>query len=624
MCGFAGLAFTPGREVSHALLDRLSAVLAHRGPDGQGIYAEGDAAIVHRRLAIIDLSTAAGQPFERRDHGVVLAFNGEIYNFRELRARLSGDGESFRTESDTEVLLVELARRGPKALQDVRGMFALALWEPARRQLTLARDPLGKKPLFYSRRGDGAIVFGSSLESILVMLGHTPPLDADAVSGYFANLVVPGNVSIYQGVARVPPGTFLRFVDGVEVQRERYWEPPLPVASRSTVVADELEHLLRQAVRRRFVADVPVGAFLSAGKDSGLVAALAVGESPDVLRTFSAGTSGYVHDERADARLVAEMLHTRHAEVEVPAVSASTLPGLLRQVGEPFADASLLPSAAIAAAARPHVAVVLTGDGGDELFYGYSVFNGMRAAARVRRVFPQQVLRALRRAVGDGRGRGWRNKVDALLQYSTEGLGNRMGWDPKRRSRLLRNPQPGSPEAIYALGELLAQGMSSEDALRHVLLRTWLPSDYLVKVDIASMASGLEARCPFLDLDVVEFALRIPSTTGFPHGRNKALLMPLVHKYLPPALHRRPKTGFGVPVRAWLLGPLRQAFEELVLRPGRAVQDWIDPEVAKAEFRVLEAGGVRADRLWALLVFGLWMAENVEHDPRAAELLGAA
>ena len=624
MCGFAGLAFTPARAVSRALLNDLGATLAHRGPDGQGIYAEGDAAIVHRRLAIIDLSTDAGQPFQRADHGAVLAFNGEIYNFHELKARLERDGESFRTVSDTEVLLVELCRHGPDALSRLRGMFALALWEPARRRLTLARDPLGKKPLFYARRTDGAIVFGSSLGSILAMLGHTPSLDADAVAGYFANIVVPGDGTIYAGVSRVPPGAFVRFVDGVEAERVRYWEPPLPADDRRPMAVDELEHLLRQAVRRRFVADVPVGAFLSAGKDSGLVTALAAGESPGTLRTFSAGTSGYEHDERPAARLVAERFHTRHMEVEVPPLSASALPGLLRQAGEPFADASLLPSAAIAAAARPYVTVVLTGDGGDELFYGYSIFNGVRAASCARRIFPRGVLTGLRRAIGDGRGRGWRNKVDALLQYSTDGVSNRMGWDRQRRRRLLRRREAGSPEAIYALGELLAYGMSSEDALRHVLLRTWLPSDYLVKVDIASMASGLEARCPFLDLDVVEFAFRIPSVTGFPHGRNKALLMPLVRKHLPPVLHRRPKTGFGVPVRAWLLGPLRRAFDELVLRPGRAVHDWIDPDVAKSEFRVLEGGGVRADRLWALLVFGLWIAENLEHDTGAAELLGAA
>lgn len=624
MCGFAGLAFTSGQAVPRALLQRLSEALAHRGPDGEGIYTEGDAAIVHRRLAIIDLSSAAGQPFQRHDHGAVLVFNGEIYNFRELRSRLAAAGEVLRTDSDTEVLLLELACRGPQALTAVRGMFALALWEPLRRQLTLARDPLGKKPLFYARRLDGAILFASSLECILAMLGRTPALDSDAVTGFFANLVVPGNLSIYEGIARVPPGTYLRFVDGVEVQRERYWTPPCPVAGRGAVEPDELEQVLRQAVRRRFVADVPVGAFLSAGKDSGLVAALAASESPDVLRTFTAGTSGYEHDERAGARLVAELLQTRHHEVEVPALSASALPALLRQVGEPFADASLLPSAAIAAAARSHVSVVLTGDGGDELFYGYSVFNGLRAASRARRVVPQQVLRALRRAVGDGRGRGWRNKVDALLQYATDGMGNRMGWDPPRRNRLLRRQRPGSPEAIYDLRELLAQGMSSEDALRQVLLRTWLPSDYLVKVDIASMASGLEARCPFLDLDVVEFALRIPSAVGFRHGRNKLLLTALVQKHLPQALHRRPKTGFGVPVRAWLLGPLRGAFEELVLKRGRAIQEWIDPDVARAEFQVLESGGVRADRLWALLVFGLWVAQQVEQDDRAATLLGAA
>jgi len=624
MCGFAGVAFAPASEMPAPLLAQLGRQLAHRGPDGEGSYARGELAVVHRRLSIIDLSARAAQPFVREDLDAVLAYNGEIYNFAELRTELELTGARFTSDSDTEVLLVLLARDGPDALGRLRGMFALALWEPLKRRLLLARDPLGKKPLFHARRPDGAVVFGSSIASILAALDRTPDVRDEAVAQYFAHLVVPGNGCIYQGVERVAPAGWVRFVAGTEHSRSTYWRPPEPDESAAGDLSERLEFLLRQAIRRRLVADVPVGAFLSAGKDSGLLVALAAMESSEPLRTFCAGTSGYALDERRGARLVADRYGTRHTEVDVPALSAAALPHLLAQAGEPFGDASLLPSAAIAAAARRHVTVALTGDGGDELFFGYSVFNGVRLARRMRAVFPQPLLRGMRRLVGDGRGRGWRNKVDALLQYSTEGFGNRMGWDPGRRARLLRQPESGLAEAIYGVGSAPCKEMGPADALRRTLLRTWLPSDYLVKVDIATMASGLEARCPFLDLDVVDFALRLPESVAFPGGRNKALLEPLVRKYLPAPLHSRPKTGFGVPLRDWLLGPLRLAFDELVLRQGRVIHEWIDPASARREFDVVAEGGVRADRLWALLVFGLWGATQLEGDRTASDFLQAA
>lgn len=623
MCGLAGIIFAPAAG-SESILEQLGREQAHRGPDGEGRFIDGEAAIVHRRLAVIDLDRRSAQPFVRADLGAILAFNGEIYNFGDLRRELELDGVQFRTQSDTEVLLVLLARQGPSALRRLRGMFALAFWEPVRRQLVLARDPLGKKPLYFAHRADGAVVFASSVPSVVTALGRTPSVDPGVVAHYFAHLVVPEGRCIYSGIDAVAPGSWIRFEAGMEVARARYWDMPEPAMVRRTDLAEELEGLLRQAVRRRFIADVPVGAFLSAGKDSGLVVALAAEESHGPLHTFSAGTIGYEHDERAAARSVAERYGTLHTEVEVPPLTASALPQLLGQIGQPFGDASLLPSAAIAAAARRHVTVALTGDGGDELFFGYSVFNGVRLARRVRSAVPQGMLRAVRQLVGDGEGRGWRNRVDALLQYATAGFGNRMGWDVHRRARLLRIRETEPAESVYMLAESRQGARHAAEALRRVLMCTWLPADYLVKVDRATMASALEARCPFLDVDVVEFALRLPESVAFPGGRNKALLEPLVRRYLPESLHHRRKTGFGVPIREWLLGSLRPAFDELVLRPGRAIHEWIRPDGAREAFAALAAGGVRADRLWALLVFGLWGAMTLEGDHGAEELLHAA
>lgn len=612
MCGFGGIVLSTGREVDPADLRRMAAGIGHRGPDGthQGTYTS--AGLVHCRLAIIDLSARADQPLSRPDLGAVVAFNGEIYNFRELREALIARGVRFDTDSDTEALLASLVREGPEALGRLRGMFALALWKPAERELLLARDPVGKKPLFYAWRADGALVFASTLASVLAGLGTTPPLSAAALDGYLAETVVPQEHVIYEGVHRVPPGSWIRFQGARETSRGRYWEPGADADWGGTPaeLQSAIESWLRVAVRRRLVADVPVGAFLSAGIDSGIVTSLMAEEADGPVLTFSAGTTGDPNDERPAARLVAERLGTRHTEVEVPPLSAAELPMLLWQAGEPFGDASLLPSARVAAAARPHVAAVLTGDGGDELFFGYSAFRGVRLAQRVRRLLPRSVIRRVRQGAGGDAGGGVRNQLDALLEYASGPLPaafrNRMGWPASARAELLRRPlRPGS---VYADPLLRYAALADADALRRTLLRTWLLDDYLVKVDVATMAVALEARSPFLDVDLIDLLLRVPEATAFPGGRPKALLRPLAEKLLPPAILNRPKSGFGVPIRDWLLGPLRAQYERYVARPGLAIHEWIDPGAARKAYAELEAGSRRADRVWLLFTLGVWAA----------------
>lgn len=617
MCGFGGVILPGEGLVSDELLARMGRTLGHRGPDGTHHGVSAGAGFVHCRLAIIDLSARANQPLSRPDFGATIAFNGEIYNFRELRTTWEQRGISFGTESDTETLLAALVHDGPDALRSLRGMFALSLWRPAERSLLLARDPLGKKPLFYAWRGDGALVFGSTLDAVITGLGRTPAVRPDAVAHYLAHMVVPQETVIYEGVHRVQPGSWIRFTGTSEVARGVYWAPSeRPDWEGSTPeLLGEIERTLRVSIRRRLVSDVRVGAFLSAGLDSGTIVSLMAEESPDPILTFTAGTTGDPLDERGAARAVAERYGTRHTEVEVPALSAEALPRLVWQAGEPFGDASLLPSAGVAAAARSGVSVALTGDGGDELFFGYSVFDGVRRAEQMRRAVPGPLIRTLRGA-GDDTSAGFRNKLDALLEYASGPLAhsfrNRMGWDAAARRRLLRRPEVEAAEFIYRRRLERLIHLPDADALRRTLLGTWLPNDYLTKVDVATMAVGLEARSPFLDIDLVELLLRVPADVAFPRGEAKALLKPLARRLLPPAILARRKTGFGIPIRAWLLGPLRGAYGRFVTGPRLALNEWIDPKAAADAYAELERGSVRADRVWLLFVLGVWSAMALE------------
>ena len=628
MCGFGGIILPGEGLVSDELLARMGATLGHRGPDGTRHAVLAGAGLVHCRLAVIDLSARANQPLARADLGATIAYNGEIYNFRELRAEWERRGVAFGTESDTEILLAALVHDGPAALRSLRGMFALALWRPAERALLLARDPLGKKPLFHAWRDDGALVFGSTLDAVLTGLGRTPPLRAEAVAHFLAHMVVPQETVIYEGIHRVPPGSWIRFHGTREIERGTYWAPSdhADWTGDRVELEAEIEQTLRRAVRRRLVSDVPVGAFLSAGLDSGTIVSLMAEEAPGAILTFTAGTTGDPLDERAAARAVAHRYGTRHTEVEVPPLSAEALPRLIWQAGEPFGDASLLPSAAVAAAARGGVSVALTGDGGDELFFGYSVFDGVRRAAQLRRVAPPRFLRALR-AVGDDTAPGVRNKLDALLEYASAPIAhsfrNRMGWDAAGRRRLLRVAEREPAEVIYRRRLERLTHLPDADALRRTLIGTWLPNDYLTKVDVATMSVGLEARSPFLDIDLVDLLLRVPADVAFPRGEAKALLKSLARRLLPPAILERRKTGFGIPIRDWLLGPLRGSYGRFVTGRGLALHEWIDPAAAAAAYAELERGSVRADRVWLLFVLGIWSAMALERTLMPDEPLAA-
>ena len=619
MCGFAGRVDSRGGTTSDERTGRVLDALALRGPDSREHWREGGAELFHCRLRVIDVSSRSDQPMERtgRDgERVVLAYNGEIYNFRALRSDLEREGWTFATTSDTEVFLAGYLAWGADLFRRARGMWAAASWHPASGRLVLSRDPLGKKPLVYAARS-GSIAFASSVTALLPMLDSMPAVEPAALDCYLGHLVVPFEHCIFSGVEKVAPGTIVEWTAERGTRVERFWAVP---DAPGPVTADpdaELEALLRQAVRRRLESDVPLGVFLSAGLDSSLVAAIAAEESGRSLVAVTAGTTGSGYDERDAARAVAERYGLDFRPLEVEPASAAALPMLLSQLGEPFGDSSILPSYEVARAARREITVALTGDGGDEAFFGYTVFRGVRMAAAYRRALPEAVRGALHRAAAADGASPRLRRVAAVLEYGASdlarGFRNRQAFGADARRALLRERAAGH-RAEHIFAERLARwsGLPDADALRRTWIETHLANDYLTKVDTATMAASLEARSPFLDLDLVEFALRLPASVAFPGGRPKALLRPLARRLLPAALLDRPKTGFGVPVGPWMRESLVPSLEEFVFRTDTAMAGMIDPAAARRLASEHAAGADHSGRLWALLALGVWSAVCVE------------
>jgi asparagine synthase (glutamine-hydrolysing) len=615
MCGLAGVVRVSGTAPAEDAVSRSLAALAHRGPDANRVWRQGPCTLLHTRLRVIDLTARSDQPMVRAGkQEVAMAYNGEIYNFRELRSQLEQQGWDFSTTSDGEVLLQGYQAWGIDVFRRARGMWSVAFWHPAERRLVLSRDPLGKKPLLYAATAHG-IVFGSNVSSILPLLDTRPAVDPVAIDCYLAHLVVPFEHSVFQGIVKVPPGGIVTWTPERGATVEQFWRVPEDVAPGNGDAVEEVERLLRQAVRRRLESDVALGVFLSAGYDSGLVAALAAQESRRPLLAVTAGTRGSGYDERNAARSVAARYGLEHRELEVPPLSAASLPRLLGELGEPFGDASLLPSYEVARAAREQITVALTGDGGDEAFFGYGTFRAAYWAVWYRRLVPAPLRRALEARTRDITVDGWRRRTAALFEYGAGPLAssfrNRMGFAPQQRARLLGGRgDHGLHRAEHVYAERLARwhNLNDADALRRTFFETFLPNDYLTKVDTATMAASLEARSPFLDLDLVEFVLRLPLDVSFPGGRLKALLQPLVRRHLPPEILHRPKTGFGVPVGEWLRGPLRGSFEEFVCRPGTLMADLVAPDVAREFLAAHVRGADHGTRLWALLALGVWAA----------------
>ncbi len=644
MCGITGFIESGGGDTPRLtrIVAGMAASLAYRGPDAQGEWVDGEVglALGHRRLAILDLSPAGAQPMVSACGRFVVAYNGELYNAPDLARDLDGAGVVRRGHSDTEVLVEWCARHGVRALlQEAEGMFAFALWDRARRTLTLARDRLGIKPLYWGH-WPGLFLFGSELKALRRHEGWVPEIDRAALAAYLRFGYVPAPDSIYRGVHKLAPGCLLTFgtEPGAAPVIEPYWE--LRAAARAGLAnrfeggpeeaVTELERLLRRAVRSEMASDVPLGCFLSGGIDSSTVAALMQAESARPIRTFSIGFRAAGYDEAAAARQVAAHLGTEHTEFHVePSDGLEVVPHLARWYDEPFADSSQIPTHIVARLARQHVTVALSGDGGDELFAGYTRYLWADRLWRRLRHLPQPARRALGAMLGAASGPGpgaLAGMAAALLpvglrpSHPADKLRKLAGIVPasdadalyRRLVSLWDDPERLVPGAIEPRG-LLWDPRVAEDipdfTERMQMLDgvTYLPDDILTKVDRATMAVSLEARVPLLNHKVVEFAWRLPLAYKIRDGRSKWVLRRVLENHVPRALVDRPKQGFSIPLAAWLRGALRDWAEDLLAPASLAEDSLLDPVPIRHAWAEHLCG--RRDHghaLWAVLMLQAW------------------
>lgn len=616
MCGICGwFSNNPNRPPDEPSVRAMTSMLRHRGPDDEGFFAADGIALGHRRLSVID-PPGGHQPMTD-EAGRAIAYNGEVYNFADLRGELEGKGQVFRTRCDTEVVLRAFAEFGEATPEKLNGQFAFAVADAPSHSLFLARDRLGQKPLFYHLDGE-RFVFASSLQSLLRAPGVPREIDPDALDAYLALGYVPAPRTIFRNVMKLSPGCTLTVADG-KVSERRYWRvPPFDPdeETKKRSLREELLELLSDAVKRRLVSDVPLGAWLSGGLDSAAIVSMMC-VSAEEVRTFTIGFDDPLYDEREDAALIARAHRTHHREFQVIPECADTLEALMPVFGEPFADSSAIPTWYLSRETRAHVTVALSGDGGDELFGGYDRYRAMLLGERwdrspkLLKKFINSVAAGRVTSAADLRHRGHRiNRF--LAGLDKDPVERYIAWvgliDAERRARLLGGRAGSTGEDI--LREAFARhpdGPAAERAMA-VDLETYLPGDLLVKTDVSSMAHGLEVRCPFLDHRLVAFARKLPTRMTLRARRGKRILRRAFKERLPSAVLKRGKTGFGVPLAKWFRGDLRDMLRETLLADGAAMRTTIERDAVRELIDEHDAGkDDHSGRLYALLFLELWM-----------------
>ena len=626
MCGIAGKLFLePGRPVEREAVEAMGRTLAHRGPDDPGLYVHGNVGLAMRRLAVIDVASGR-QPIHNEDRTVWTVYNGEIYNFAELRRDLEARGHRFYTRTDTEVIVHLYEEEGPDFARALNGMFAIALWDAARRRLVLVRDRLGIKPLYVAALGD-RLLFGSEIKALLAD-GLRPSVDVESLSLYLSLLYVPAPHTIYREIRKLEAGHVMVWQGGRLTDR-RYWNlaqtrPPAR-PRRPAVVSEELLALLTDAVRRQLVADVPLGVFLSGGLDSSTVVALTRRVHTGAVKTFSIGFDDPSYDERADARVIARRFETDHTELTVTPDVADLVPRLVHHFDEPFADASAVPTYYLSQLTRRHVTVSLGGDGGDELFAGYVTYQADRLArwyGCLPALLTRHALPALVRQLPVSEAKvsldfkARRFVANALLEAGRRHYAWKAFFDDRLKREVLADDVLGCLDGHLDAFPVYARHYDEVphyDDLNRVLYadtKVYLADDILVKVDRMSMAHSLEVRVPLLDHRVVEFMFALPGRLKMPGLGLKRLLKRTMRGLLPAeTLHKR-KAGFSVPLTAWLKRELRPLVEAY-LSPDRIRREgFFRPEVTARLVAEHMAG--RADHsrnLWALLLFGVWLEQ---------------
>jgi asparagine synthase (glutamine-hydrolysing) len=638
MCGISGIWERSGCSLQD-LERRVSAMtqtLSHRGPDDSGIWLSHEASIAfgQRRLAIIDLSPMGHQPMSSANGQYTITFNGEIYNFRELRTELEGRGVRFRGHSDTEVIVEGFAQWGVKAtIARLNGMFAIAAWDARERQLFLARDRMGEKPLFWAII-DGLVLFGSELKALRAHPGWKPSVNRGAIAAFLRHNYVPGPFTIYEDVYKLPPAGFVKIASGGGPEVGAYWDLAGVVSQgqRNTLRADEeelvdeLDALLHDAVSRRMVADVPLGAFLSGGYDSSTVVALMQRASLRPVKTFTISFENAAFNESKHAEAVARHLGTEHTTFPVSGAEAlDAVPKLAEMYDEPFADSSQIPTHIVSALTRKRVTVALSGDGGDELFSGYDRYQWAESVWRPSAKMPL----ALRRLASSSIRVVPPSAFDSIARYVP--YFRRVPQVGQKAHRLAQILSASSIDSVYYQAvshhqnpDTLVRGSQevrtacwaqnlevllpdAVDRMRYLDMCTYLPDDILTKVDRASMAVALEVRVPFLDHRLVEWVWKLPAFQNGRARRPKHLLRRVLARYVPDRLVERPKMGFGVPLADWLRGPLRDWAEDLMNEPGLSAGDIFDVEAIRslwAEF--LSGDNGRYFFIWNILMFQAW------------------
>lgn len=642
MCGIAGFLERSGFAEGEQILRRMADAIAHRGPDSDGYWADGQAGIglAHRRLAIIDLSPAGHQPMLSHCERFVLSYNGEIYNYLDLRTELEERGAvEWRGHSDTETLLRGFSTWGfEETLRRTNGMFALALWDRKERKLFLARDRMGEKPLYYGEQG-GTFLFGSELKALRQHPAWQGEIDRDVLTLFLRHNYIPAPYSIYRNIQKLPPGHYLAIGHGqdrAELQPVAYWDIATHASNGQLDqfrgspedAVEQLESLLSDAVRIRMAADVPLGAFLSGGIDSSTVVALMQKQSSRPVKTFSIGFAEADYDEAHHAKRVAGHLGTDHTELYVsPDDALAQIPSLPHFWDEPFADSSQIPTMLVSKLARSQVTVSLSGDGGDELFCGYTRYSQGYDVWRRLSVVP----RAGRSMLAEGLRRIPPNAVDAVMRFAPEKIQKLAVNDRLPKLADVLDVDNGNdfyrslvshakkPATLVLGADEPATLLSTEDPswpsqadfrdrMMYLDLRTYLPDDILVKVDRASMAVSLESRVPLLDHRVVEFALSLPLRYKMRNGQAKWPLRQVLYKHVPKAMMERPKMGFAIPIEHWLKGPLRDWADDLLDETRLRSEGFFNVPEVRRLWTETRSGRLRGHyHIWDLLMFQAWL-----------------
>jgi asparagine synthase (glutamine-hydrolysing) len=625
MCGVVGkIHFDPAHTVDPRQIRAMADSVRHRGPDDDGIWTERNVGLGHRRLAIIDLSASGRNPMCNEDETVWIVFNGEIYNFQELRPGLEAAGHKFSSKTDTEVILHLYEELGPMCVRELRGMFAFAIWDRRAQRLLLARDRMGVKPLHYATTSFG-LLFGSEIKAVLGSGEIAPEPDLPSLHQFLLWQCIPSPRTAFRGIQKLPPASILTWTSGEGARIEKYWEPDYrqPLPTKATALAEQVRDLVQEATRSRLHADVPVGLFLSGGIDSACVLAATRKELSGTIRTFSVTFGDRKYDESPYARLLAERFETEHHEFRVTPNVMEMLPEMAALFDEPFADESAIPTYYLAKLTREHVKVALSGDGGDEAFGGYQRYLALKVLGWLSRVPGAAQLSALRKLLPYSStsrsklrygkellslvGRTSEHQYRAMLLGMLDEERWIAGYTDSFRECVEATPDPGT----FLQGWRLPSMSNDVDRATASDTQGYIPECLNVKVDMASMACGLEVRSPFLDHKLVEFCARVPSALKIRNTEQKYILKRAFKGELPAEILNREKTGFGMPLAEWLRHDLRPMAHDTLLSPSSCISALFRTEAVRM---MLDEHSARKRnwqvQLWRLLVLESWMKAN--------------